>query len=260
MIANDNIKPPKHLAIIMDGNGRWAQAKGLPRLEGHRRGAGVVRLVTTAAREWGIRYLTLYSFSTENWKRPVGEIRGLMKLLREFCEKERDELMKNDIRLSLLGSLDRVPKPTRRAFQELAEVTANNKSMTLTLAIDYGSRQEIVEATRTIARDIEIGRLKSGQITEKLIATYLNTNQLPDPDLLIRTSGEYRLSNFLLWQLAYTEFYFSDVFWPDFDRGEFARALNVFGHRERRFGQTASGQSDASSEHTLQLLPSLVVR
>ena len=230
---------PRHVAIIMDGNGRWAQRRGLPRLEGHRRGADTVRDITTAARELGLKYLTLYSFSVQNWKRPAQEVKGLMDLLEEYCVGERDLLMKHDIRLNLIGRLSQLPDSTRKAFEELRDVTKDNGSMVLTLAIDYGGREELVEAAKTLGHAIAKGELSADDIDEKMFSDQLGTADIPDPDLMIRTSGEVRLSNFLLWQAAYTELLFTDVLWPDFDPQQFKDCMSDFNMRQRRFGATA---------------------
>lgn len=230
---------PRHVAIIMDGNGRWAQRRGLPRLEGHRRGADTVREITTAAREIGLEYLTLYSFSVQNWQRPVDEVKGLMDLLEEYCLAERELLMKHDIRLNLIGRLSKLPTSTRKAFEELREATKDNRSMVLSLAIDYGGREELVEAAKALGAAIAKGELDPEAIDEQLFAAQLGTADIPDPDLMIRTSGEVRLSNFLLWQAAYTELLFTDVLWPDFDPLQFKDCMDDFGMRQRRFGATS---------------------
>ena len=235
----DKAHRPGHVAIIMDGNGRWATDRGLARLEGHRKGADVVRDITTFARELGIQYLTLYSFSVQNWRRSAEEVAGLMTLLEEYCQNERLTLMDNDIKLATIGELARLPTSTRDALLKLVEETADNRSMTLTLAIDYGGREEIVAAVRRLALDVKNKRLLPDKIDETAIETRLDTALIPDPDLVIRTSGEKRLSNFLLWQVAYAEFHFSDVHWPDFTRADFAAALADFASRERRFGGTS---------------------
>ena len=230
---------PRHVAIIMDGNGRWAQRRGLPRLEGHRRGADTVRDITTAAREIGLEYLTLYSFSVQNWQRPVEEVKGLMDLLEEYCLGERELLMKHDIRLNLIGRLSNLPTSTRKAFEELRDVTQDNSSMVLTLAIDYGGREELVEAAKSMGQAIAQGDISPDDIDEKMLTAQLGTADIPDPDLMIRTSGEVRLSNFLLWQAAYTELLFTDVLWPDFDPQQFKDCMGDFNMRQRRFGATA---------------------
>ena len=227
---------PRHVAIIMDGNGRWANEQGLPRLEGHRRGADIVREITTLARELEIPYLTLYSFSVQNWQRPALEVAGLMELLQDYCRGELPTLMDNDIRLAVIGDLARLPVSTREALQSTMAQTHDNRAMTLTLAINYGGREELVRAMRALASDVKHGVLDPDAIDEALVQRHLDTRGIPDPDLVIRTSGEQRVSNFLLWQLAYAELYFTDVRWPEFTRTEFVRALREYAHRERRFG------------------------
>ncbi|MBI5508276.1 MAG: di-trans,poly-cis-decaprenylcistransferase [Deltaproteobacteria bacterium] len=222
----------------MDGNGRWAKERGLDRLEGHRKGADVVRDITTFARELEIPCLTLYSFSVQNWRRPATEVAGLMALLEDYCKSEHKTLMDNDIKLNTIGQTSRLPPSTKDALTALIEATADNRSMTLTLAIDYGGREEIVAAVRRLAHDVKNKRVLPDKIDETAIETRLDTALVPDPDLLIRTSGEQRLSNFLLWQLAYAELYFTKVRWPDFGREDLAAALCDFAGRERRFGKT----------------------
>jgi undecaprenyl diphosphate synthase len=226
----------RHVAVIMDGNGRWAQERSLPRLEGHRRGADVVRDITTYARELGLSYLTLYSFSRQNWRRPATEVAGLMALLEDYCRRERALLMRNEIRLVTIGDMSRLPASTRIALETLTAQTAGNTMMTLCLAVDYGGREEIVAAVRRLAADVDARKVPLDSIDEQAIASRLDTAAIPDPDLLIRTSGEQRVSNFLLWQLAYAELHFTDVRWPDFGRREFAAALADFAQRQRRFG------------------------
>jgi undecaprenyl diphosphate synthase len=246
------------VAIIMDGNGRWALERGQARLDGHRKGADVVRDITTFARELEIPYLTLYSFSVQNWRRPPDEVAGLMQLLEEYCRNERDTLMENDIRLNTIGAQDRLPDTTHKALSALIEETADNRSMTLTLAIDYGGREELVAAVRRLAHDVKSKRLAPGKIDETAIETRLYTALMPDPDLVIRTSGEMRVSNFLLWQIAYAEFVFTDVLWPDFSREDLAAALHAFAKRERRFGATTeqlAGVSGDAEEFELGDLP-----
>ncbi len=229
---------PRHVAIIMDGNGRWATDHGLPRLEGHRRGADVVRDITTFARELHIPFLTLYSFSRQNWRRPPEEVAGLMALLEDYCERERPTLMKNEIRLVTIGDTTRIPASTRQSLKDLSQATANNRKMTLCLAVDYGGREEIVSATRRLVGDVQAGRLDADDIDENAVSDRLDTADMPDPDLLIRTSGELRVSNFLLWQLAYAEMHFTSARWPEFGRAQFVGALHDFSQRQRRFGGT----------------------
>jgi undecaprenyl diphosphate synthase len=224
----------------MDGNGRWATARGLPRVAGHEAGAESVREITRACRRKGIQALTLYSFSTENWRRPEDEVGALMGLLARFLVEERREILDNDIRLNAIGQLDRLPLAVRAALKELMHASRQNRGMVLTLALSYGSRAEIVEAARSLAKKAAAGRLKPDAIDEAAFAAELGTAGLPDPDLLVRTSGELRLSNFLLWQLAYAEMYVTDVLWPDFRTPQLEAALEAYGTRERRFGKTSA--------------------
>ena len=231
---------PRHIAIIMDGNGRWAQARGLPRVSGHEAGAESVREITRACREAGVEALTLYSFSTENWKRPADEVAALMGLLGRYLIDERREILENGVRLNAIGQLDKLPLAVRAALKELIHASRNNTGMVLTLALSYGGRNEIVEAARSLAKKAASGRLRPDAIDEAAFAAELGTAGLPDPDLLIRTSGELRISNFLLWQLAYAEIYVTDVLWPDFRRPQLATALAAYGSRERRFGKTSA--------------------
>ncbi len=237
---------PRHVAVIMDGNGRWAKDRGLPRLEGHKKGADVVRDITTYARELGIGYLTLYSFSVQNWTRPPAEVAGLMLLLEDYCRRERDTLMENGIRLGTIGDLSRLPASTRDAVTALERETAANSAMQLTLALDYGGREEILGAVRRLLDDVQSGRADT--IDEAALAARLDTAGLPDPDLVIRTSGEQRVSNFLLWQLAYAELYFTEVRWPDFTRAHFRAALHDFAARERRYGGLAPVRAPESDK------------
>ncbi len=244
-MAADRPGVPRHVAVIMDGNGRWAQARGLPRLQGHEEGANSVREITRACREKGIEALTLYSFSTENWKRPADEVAGLMALLARYLGQERAEILDNGVRLNAIGQTDKLPAPVRLALKELMHASRKNArpdkpGMVLTLALSYGGRAEIVEAARTLAKQCQTGRLRPDAITEDLFSNSLGTAGLPDPDLLIRTSGELRLSNFLLWQLAYAEMYVTETHWPDFRRPQLDLALAAYGGRERRFGKTGA--------------------
>jgi undecaprenyl diphosphate synthase len=231
---------PAHVAIIMDGNGRWAEERGLSRLQGHKQGAVTVREITTACRERGVKFLTLYSFSTENWSRPPDEVDGLMDLLREYLRDELPTLKKNGVRLATIGDIDRLPLIVRTGLELTKQTTANETGMQLTLALSYGSRDEIVDAVRSIARDVRAGRIDVGQVDQALVASRLQTAGLPDPDLVIRTSGEQRISNFLLWQLAYAELWFTDVAWPDFARSHLDAAFLAYGKRQRRFGKTGA--------------------
>lgn len=232
-------KVPSHVAIIMDGNGRWAKKRGLSRIDGHRAGIDTVRKIVRFSGEIGIGYLTLYTFSSENWNRPAGEVRGIMQLLAETVKKEVPELNKNNVRLTMIGDIEGLPKRSREALQEAIQLTSHNDGLTLVLALNYGGRNEIVRAVKTIAQRIERGELNSDAVNADSIEHALDTAGMPDPDLLIRTSGEHRLSNFLLWQLAYTELWITDVMWPDFSESDFLDAIESFTGRERRFGMTS---------------------
>lgn len=223
---------PRHVAIIMDGNGRWASQRGLPRLEGHRTGARGVRKVVKAFADRGVKYLTLFAFSTENWSRPAEEIAGLVQLLAESVEKEAPFFHRHNIKLRHIGKLDRLPRELKEKVEAAVELTGNNTGMTLCLAFDYGGRSEIVDAVRRIKKD----DISPKKLTEAVFSGYLNTGDVPDPDLIIRTGGEVRLSNFLLWQAAYSELYFTPVLWPDFTKKEIDKALLDYGQRQRRFG------------------------
>ena len=233
--------PPRHVAIIMDGNGRWAKMRGLPRTAGHKRGAEAVRNAVTAAGRLGVSYLTLFGFSSENWKRPEGEVRALMGLLRLYLRNEVAELHKNQVRLRVLGDRARLEPDIVALIEESEAKTANNKGLTLLLALSYGSRQELAGAARQLAADVRDGKLEPDQIDEDRFAAKLFTAGLPDPDLLIRTSGERRISNFLLWQCAYAEMLFLDVLWPDFSEEHLEQAVNDFIGRDRRYGAVAVG-------------------
>jgi undecaprenyl diphosphate synthase len=224
----------------MDGNGRWAKARGLPRIKGHQAGVDAIRDTAEACSEWGIKYLTLYSFSTENWSRPKAEIDFLMKLLKRYLENELETLQKNNIRLCSIGFSSDLPQAVQRDLNRVVRLTEKNTGLVLTLALSYGSRAEIVEAARTVARDVLSGKFIPEEIDESIISARLQTVGLPDPDLLIRTSGEMRLSNFLLWQLAYTELWITPVLWPDFRRHDLFEALQDYAKRERRFGAVGS--------------------
>lgn len=228
--------PPVHVAIIMDGNGRWAKARGLPRTAGHKRGAEAVRRAVETARDVGISYLTLYAFSSENWKRPQGEVTDLMGLLRLYLRNEVKNLHKNGIRLKVIGDRTRLGTDIVALIEESEAKTAANTALTLTLALSYGGRQEIVEAARKLAAEVAQGRLAAEDIDDRQVSQRLFTSGMPDPDLVIRTSGEMRISNFLLWQSAYAELVFLDVLWPDFGREEMEEAIRVFHRRERRYG------------------------
>ena len=230
---------PRHIAIIMDGNGRWAKQHAMGRIAGHKKGADAVRDTVRACREIGVRVLTLYAFSTENWLRPAREVKALMGLLEEYLRSEVQEMLENGIRLAAIGDMEALKEPIRGVLRETIARTSQNREMTLNLALSYGGRDEIVGAVKGIVQDFRKGVLSTPDITPDLFSRYLDTAGLPDPDLLIRTSGEYRISNFLLWQCAYTEFYFTDVLWPDFNRGELFRAIAEYQRRERRFGLTS---------------------
>ena len=229
-------KLPSHVAIIMDGNGRWAQRQGANRIFGHQNGVKAVRDTTEAAAELGIKFLTLYAFSTENWNRPVEEVNALMELLVHTISAEKETLNKNNIRLLAIGDLKSLPGSCYNELMEAIRDTAGNTRMSLVLALSYSSRWEIVNAMKQIASEAEAGKLKPEQINDELISTYLTTKGIPDPELLIRTSGENRISNFLLWQIAYTELYFTDKLWPEFSKEDFYTALIDYQNRERRFG------------------------
>ena len=230
---------PQHVAVIMDGNGRWAKEHGKPRIWGHRNGVKSVREVTEAAAEIGIPWLTLYAFSTENWNRPRMEVGALMDLLVYTIREELETMNKNNIRLGAIGDIDQLPLKTKNALIEGIENTKGNTRMTLTLALNYSARWEITQAMRAATAKARENKLKAEDIDEATVASFLTTAHMPDPELLIRTSGEHRISNFLLWQIAYTELYFSDIYWPDFDREEFYTAILDFQQRERRFGKTS---------------------
>lgn len=227
----------QHMAIIMDGNGRWAAKRGLPRSLGHKKGAERVQEIARAAGEMGIKYLTLYAFSTENWQRSAEEVDALMGLLRQYLKSELSELQKNGVRIIFIGERDMLPADISEAMYRLEAETQNNDKMTLCIALSYGSRQEIVGAVRKIAALAKRGDIFPEEIDEKMFSDMLYTKGIPDPDLVVRTSGEQRVSNYLLWQLAYAEFYFSDVLWPDFDREELEKIVKNFQTRERRYGK-----------------------
>lgn len=230
---------PEHVAIIMDGNGRWARQRGLPRLEGHRRGVEAVRAAIEGSRELGIRYLTLYAFSVENWRRPEDEISGLMGLLEYFLKRETATLVKNRVRLRTIGRIDKLPPVVREELERAIAATAGFTEHMLILALNYGSRTEVLDAARSYAAAVAAGEIEPGDTTWETFARHLYTRDLPDPDLVIRTSGETRVSNFLLLQAAYAEFVFSPVLWPDFTKADLAAAVATYATRERRFGQTS---------------------
>jgi undecaprenyl diphosphate synthase len=234
----DPARLPNHVAIIMDGNGRWAEQRGLSRLHGHRVGKDSVRAVVESARKLGIRYLSLFAFSTENWNRPPKEVDALMQLLRRYLASELDKMMKHGIRLVAVGSLRRLPSAVREALRSAVASTRHNTGMTVVLAVSYGGRDEITDAVRRLARKVKKGQLEPDAITQDVFRRHLATKDIPDPDLLVRTSGEMRVSNFFLWQLAYTEIYVTETLWPDFREREFEQALGFFEQRQRRFGRT----------------------
>jgi undecaprenyl diphosphate synthase len=233
-----DLPAPAHVAIIMDGNGRWAEARGLPRIEGHRRGVRAVRAAVRAAGELGIRILTIYSFSQENWSRPPGEVRDLLNLLRHFVRQDLQELAQAGVAVRVIGARDDLEADIRALLEEAEARTRGNERLTLVVAFNYGGRQEIAAAARALAVEVAAGRLDPAAITPERLAAGLSTAGLPDPDLIIRTSGEQRLSNFLLWQAAYAEFVFLPIYWPDFDRAALEGAIRAYRGRERRFGGT----------------------
>jgi undecaprenyl diphosphate synthase len=237
MVNQHNL--PRHVAIIMDGNGRWAKRRGLPRIEGHRKGADAVRDVVRASRELGLKALTLYAFSSQNWDRPVEEVRTLMELLRDYIVEERTEIMDNEIRLTTIGDKSRLPAFVREPLEALMADSAENRRMTLCLALSYGGRESIVAAARALAEAVKNGEIHAADIDIRTFAEELSTRMLPELDLVIRTSGEQRLSNFLLWEAAYAEMFFTDTLWPDFSRATLYQAIETFQGRERRFGLTS---------------------
>ncbi|MDE6801768.1 MAG: isoprenyl transferase [Muribaculaceae bacterium] len=236
----DPIRLPRHIAIIMDGNGRWATARNLPRSEGHVEGVTTVRRITEESSRLGIQYLTLYTFSTENWNRPQDEVDALMHLISIAIERETPDLIKNNVRLTMIGDFDRLPAEPRRRLQSSFDATAHCTGLTLCLALSYSSRWELTRAASLIADDVANGRLSVDDITDEAIASRLTTAPMPDPDLLIRTGGDTRVSNFLLWQIAYTELIFTDTFWPDYSPEEYREAIRKYQTRERRYGLTSA--------------------
>ena len=235
----DKDKIPRHVAVIMDGNGRWAQARGLPRVLGHRAGMEAVRRIVEECCELGVEVLTLYAFSWENWQRPAQEIEDLMGLLEEFIAHEAAELQRNQIRLNVIGRIWELPERIQQALRHAMDLTRHNRRLLLNLALSYGGRQELVDMARAVAAAAKDGTLDPARIDESTIEAHLSTKGIPDPDLLIRTSGELRISNFLLWQISYSEIYVTDVLWPDFTPAEFVKAVGEYQQRERRFGRTA---------------------
>lgn len=227
---------PRHIAIIMDGNGRWARERGLPRTEGHRRGADSVRRVVEACGELGVEFLTLYAFSSENWKRPKREVDALMRLLLEFLKTKTREMMERNVRLQAIGRLHDLPAACQKELHHAITQTADNTGLTVILALSYGGREEIIDGVKSLLESIEQGHLDKAMIDTAVFGKHLYTRYYPDPDLMIRTSGELRLSNFLLWQLSYTEFYITEKLWPDFDKEDLQQAVREYGRRQRRFG------------------------
>ena len=230
------MKTPNHVAIILDGNGRWAKSKGMPRNYGHIQGAKTVEVICEEAYNMGINYLTVYAFSTENWNRPKDEVDALMKLLRNYMKNCLKRASKNNMRVKVIGRKEGLDSDIRNQIEELENATEHNTGLTFTIALNYGSRDEIIRGIQQVAKDVKNGELDIDKITEELFSTYLDTKGLPEPDLMIRTSGEQRISNFLTWQLAYTEFYFTDVPWPDFNKAELEKAVEAFQNRDRRYG------------------------
>lgn len=246
---------PRHIAIIMDGNGRWAKERGMPRISGHSEGVERVRDTVRACAQLGVKYLTLYTFSTENWKRPIEEVSFLMRLLLKALRDETDELQGNNVRIRMIGDISALPQEVQNELLESIQKTSNNTGLTLILALSYSGRWDLTQAIRRIAGEVSAGRLHEQDVTDALVGKYLSTAGVPDPDLLIRTSGEFRLSNFLLWQLAYTEIYISSRFWPGFDREELYAAIADYQKRERRFGMVSEQvRKDDTGESYLQHL------
>ena len=249
----DQAKLPKHIAIIMDGNGRWAHRRDLPRVSGHKQGIETVRDIVKASSQLGVRYLTLYAFSIENWKRPKAEVNALMHLLEHYLRKEVDELDENNVRIQAIGKLNALPSRVHRILMQSIERTKENTGLTLNLALSYGSRWDIVRATQLIALDVRRGKLSPEDITDELFSSYLVTAEIPDPDLLIRTSGEMRISNFLLWEIAYAEIVVTNKCWPEFNRQDLYDALSAYAGRERRFGMTSAQVNSDTDQQTSYL-------
>ena len=238
------MKIPAHIAIILDGNGRWAKAKGMPRNYGHAQGSKNVERICDEAYRMGVKYLTVYAFSTENWNRPKDEVDALMKLLRNYMKTCLKTAAKNDMKVRVIGDKTGLDEDIRNRIAELEEATKDNGGLNFQIALNYGSRDEIVRAVRRVSEDVKEGKVKPEDIDEKMFETYLDTHGIPDPDLMIRTSGELRLSNYLLWQLAYTEFYFTDIPWPDFTKEELSKAIEQYNRRDRRYGGVKEAQED----------------
>jgi undecaprenyl diphosphate synthase len=233
----DMLRIPEHIAIIMDGNGRWAKGHKLPRALGHKAGVETIRKIVKECNKLGVKYLTLYAFSTENWNRPIQEVDSLMKLLVEYLKNELEELNANDVVINSIGNISKLPQVCKVELNSAYEKTKNNKGLILNLALNYGGRNEIVEAVKEISLDLISNKISKDDITEELFSTYMYTREMPDPDLIIRPSGELRLSNFLLWQSAYSEYWFSDINWPDFNENELRIAISDYQKRDRRFGK-----------------------
>ena len=242
----DKERLPRHIAIIMDGNGRWAKKQGLARMFGHKQGVETVHNITVAATALGVEYLTLYTFSTENWNRPKEEVDALMTLLVDTIVKETPTLMNNNVRLQTIGDIDRLPETTKAKFLGCIEQTSRNTGLTMVIALSYSARWEITDAFRRVAIDAKSGTLNPDDITPSTVSSYLSTSAIPDPDLLIRTGGDFRISNFLLWQIAYTELFFTPVLWPDFRKKDLLEAITDFQHRQRRFGLTEQQVRDTA--------------
>lgn len=241
---------PRHIAIIMDGNGRWAKRRGNMRIFGHRAGVESVRDITESSAQLGVEYLTLYTFSTENWNRPMDEVNGLMKLLVSSLRKEAENLNKNNVKLSSIGQLDRFPQSCRDELEEVKKLTKDNTRLQLNLALSYSGRWDIAQAARQMAEKVKSGELDADQINEELLGEHLTTAHIPDPDLLIRTSGEFRISNFLLWQIAYSEMYITDTCWPDFRRDKLYDAIRSYQKRERRFGKISEQMKETTQKNS----------
>lgn len=232
----EDLTIPRHIAVIMDGNGRWAKERGLPRTEGHRRGADSVQEIVESCGKLGVEYLTLYAFSTENWKRPKSEVDSLMKMLERFLKQKTSEMMKQNVRLQAIGRLHDLPESCQNQLHKSIETTSQNTGLTLIFALSYGAREEIIDGIKSLLESVEKGHLDKGMIDAEVFSKHLYTRYYPDPDLLIRTSGEMRLSNFLLWQMSYTEFYITSTLWPEFRREALLEAIRDYGRRQRRFG------------------------
>ena len=235
-MSTENLKIPQHIAIIMDGNGRWAKQKRMPRNYGHMQGSKRVEDICRAAHELGVKYLTIYAFSTENWSRPADEVKALMKILRDYLKESVKKASDNNMRVRVIGDRERLDEDIRASIEHLEEVSAGNTGLNFQIALNYGGRDEMLRAIRRIAADCKDGQFSVADIDEKLFESYLDTSDIPEPDFMIRTSGEQRLSNFLLWQTAYSEFYFPEVLWPDFDKKELKKAIEEYTKRDRRFG------------------------